>query len=231
MKKYITILAVNVICYAAVAQTTPQYFATVEDLIADLKQSPPTNFYLTNVFYDTNGAIVGVTLPPDRSTEHNLHLLSQIKSLKYLCICCWSFTPTNAFSALAEYPNLTGLGLVCFGRRSHALTPELPALTNLQSLSLGQDSYRTNDAIYLAKMTNLMALEIAGRIPQTRAELLALTNLVNLRKLVICGLDEYVDKVDTNIFSRLPKLTNLVVTSDILDPAMKDKVWNMPIVK
>jgi hypothetical protein len=80
-------------------------------------------------------------------------------------------------------------------------------------------------------MTNLMALEISGSIPTTRAELLALTNLVNLRKLVFYGSHKYINRVDTNIFSRLDKLTNFVVTSDIDNPAVKERVWKTPIVK
>ena len=81
MKKYITILAVSLICHAQAAETSPPYFSTVDDLIAHIKQSP-----LENVLYDTNGFIVGVTLPPDCSTDRNIHLLSQIKSIRHLHI-------------------------------------------------------------------------------------------------------------------------------------------------
>ena len=225
MKKYITMLVVSLIGYVSVAEDLPRYFSTVDDLIANVKQVDPTN-----VSYDTNGFIVGVVLPPGYSTDRNLHLLSQTKSVRYLLICSGPIS-TNTISALAEYPNLTGLGLVCCGGRSHHLVSELPFLTNLQSLELSQTTYRTNDAIYLAKMTNLMALKIAGSIPTTRAELLALTNLVNLRKLVFYGRDEYVNKVDTNIFSRLDKLTNFVVTSAIDNSAVIEGVWKTPIVK
>ena len=133
-------------------------------------------------------------------------------------------------STLAEYPNLTGLGLVCFGGWSHHLVSELPSLTNLQSLQLSQNSYQTNDTIYLTKMTNLMALGIFGSIPQTQAELRSLTNLVNLRTLVIWGSDEYINKMDTNILSRFRKLTHFVITPN-LDLIKNEEVWKTPYVK
>src|SRR5579859_5390126 len=150
MKKHITILAVSLICHALAAEDARQNFQSVDDLIAHVKQA-----YQEAVLYDTNGFIVEVTLLPDCSTDRNIHLLSQIKSIRNLRICNGGFNSTNAMSALAEYPNLTGLGLVCFGGRSHHLISELSCLTNLQSLKLSQNSYQTNDTTYLARMTNL----------------------------------------------------------------------------
>jgi hypothetical protein len=77
MKKYIAMLVVSLIGYVSVAEDIPRYFSTVDDLIANVKQADPMN-----VSYDANGFIVGVVLPPGYSTDRNLHLLSQTKSLR-----------------------------------------------------------------------------------------------------------------------------------------------------
>ncbi len=184
MKKYITILAVSLICHALAAEDTRQNFQSVDDLIASIKKVDPTR-----VYYDTNGFIVGLELVSVRSTDHNLQLLSQIKSLRYLSS---GFSSTNGILALAKFPNLSGLQLMCSG--GNHLLSALPCLTNLQSLELVQNTYETNDATYLAKMTNLLALQIGGIIPQTQAEFLALTNLVNLQKLLIWSSNEDIKK-------------------------------------
>jgi len=227
MKTYITILVISLICHDLVAENIAQYFQTVDDLIANVKQAEPTD-----IFYDTNGIIVGVRLPLDCCTDRNLRLLSKIKSIRYLTIFGHfeSTISTNGIFVLAEYPNLTGLCLVCCGAPSKHLVSALPCLTNLQSLELVQDSYRTNDAIYLAKMTNLVALQmqISGAIAKTQAELelLPLTNLVNLHKLVIFSSDEGIKNMDASIFSKFNRLTTFLITSD-LDLFAKEAVWGV----
>lgn len=221
-KKYITVVVVSLVCLGSAAEPTHQNFQTVDDLLATVKQEHPDC-----VHYDTNGVIEGLEMWPEFSTDHNLRLLSKLKSVRFLLVCNYGGLSSNAIPALAEYPNLTGLGLVCCGS-IHA-APLLPRLTNLQSLYLAQNSYNTNDAIYLAKMTNLTALMIDGRIPQTQAELLPLTNLVNLRTLVICGVDQFIRKLDTNTFSRLGKLTNCFITSD--PKLVPESIWETPVWK
>jgi hypothetical protein len=220
MKKYITILAVSLVCHAQAAEDTRENFQSVDGLIAHIKQADPEH-----VLYDTNGFVVGVELVSVRSTDHNLQLLSQIKSLRYLSS---GFSSTNKILALAKFPNLSGLRLMCSG--GNHLLSALPCLTNLQSLELVQNAYETNDTIYLARMTNLVALEICGAIAQTQAELLPITNLVNLRTLVIWGSDEYINKMDTNILSRLNKLNHFVITPN-LDLIENEEVWKKPYVK
>ena len=223
VKKYITILAVSLICHNLAAEDIAQHFQTVDTLITYVKQANPTD-----IICDTNEIIVGVHLPLDCCTDSNLRLLGKIKSIRYLLICghFTSTISTNGILALAEYPNLTGLCLVCCGAPSKHLVSALPCLTNLQSLELEQDTYRTNDAIYLAKMTNLVSLAIGGFIPQTQSELLTLTNLVNLQRLLIFGSDEAIKRVDGNIFSKFNKLTAFVIASD-LDLWEKAR-WKMP---
>jgi hypothetical protein len=149
-------------------------------------------------------------------------LLRELKSLKYLKICDnrkfstnASLTlTTNGISALAEFPNLTGLRLVCCGRESKHLASALPTLTRLESLSLVQDSYGPNDAVYLARLTNLVVLEITGRIPQTQPELQSLATLVHLRKLQICGSNESIQNLLTNKMPRFTRLNTLVISPD-----------------
>lgn len=219
--KWIAVLAASLTCHALAAEVTPQYFQTVDGLIANVKQAEPTD-----ILYDTNGVIVGVYLPLDCSTDRNLHLLSKIKSVRYLHIC-GNFISANGILALAEYPKLTGLGIVCGGGGSKDLLSALPCLTNLQSLGLAQNIYKPHDAIYLAKMTNLVALQLGGSIPQMQAELLLLTNLVHLQKLLIWSSDDAIKKVDASIFSRFDKLTTFLITSD-LDLFDAEDVWKMP---
>ncbi len=219
MKKYITLLAISLICHDSVAEIVRRDFQTVDDLVANVKKEEPTD-----ILYDTNGIIVGMELRPAFSTDGNLRLLSKIKSVKYLLVCN-GFVSTNAISALAEYPNLTGLGLVCCGGRSNHFAPLLQCLTNLQSLELAQTSYRTNDAIYLAKMTNLVALYVGGSITKTEAELLPLTNLVNLRRLEILGSDEFINKWNRTMISKFGKRTHFVIPLD------EHEIWKMPVEK
>src|SRR5277367_4609845 len=107
MKKYITMLAISLICHVTVAELIPQNFQSVDSLIANVKKDGSGC-----ILYDTNGIIVGVQLPGDCCTDRNLHLLSKIKSIRYLFIGGISIS-TNGILALAEYPNLTGLGIVC----------------------------------------------------------------------------------------------------------------------
>src|SRR5262249_16958576 len=127
-----------------------------------------------------NGVVVGVLFGIDSSTDLNIRLLSRDKSIRYLHLFRGSIS-TNGILALAEYPNLTGLALGCGEEPSKHLLSALPCLTNLKSLELFQGTFSTNDAIYLARMTNLADLQIKGAIPHTQAELLPLTNLVNLQ--------------------------------------------------
>ena len=65
--------------------------------------------------------------------------------------------------------------------------------------------------------------------PARRGELEPLTNLVNLRTLEIWISDEYIKRVDTNIFSKLDKLTNCVITSD--QSRVLERVWITPAKK
>jgi hypothetical protein len=222
MKKYITILAMSLIWLDLVASDYDKSrdFQTVEDLIAYVRQTYPDH-----LLYDTNGIIAGVTLPFAGCTDHNLHLLSEIKTLRYLHIFgVGGNISTNGILALAECSNLTGLNLTCCGSPlpSKHLVTALPCLTNLQSLNLGQNSYMTNDTTYLAKMTNLIALEIAGSIPRTQSELRPLTDMVNLRKLLLFSSDEIIKQVETNVFSRFNKATKVVILSGY---DQKEEVW------
>lgn len=223
-KKYITVLALSLICLDSVAKDTPQYFQSVDDLIAATKEENPTL-----VLRDTSGIIEGVTLLPQFSTDRNVRLLGEIKSLRYLRICNGGSISTNSIPTLAEYPNLTGLCLVCCGGPTLDLGPLLPRLTNLQTLELGWTTYRPNDTIYLATITNLTTLVIDGYIPQPQVELLPLTNLVNLRTLAIHVSDEYMKRGDTNLFSKLDKLTTVVITSR--RGLIPHDVWKTPAVK
>jgi hypothetical protein len=224
MKKYIPILAIGLICHKLVGEVVAQNFQSVDDLVANVKRDDPTR-----VLYDTNGIIVGVQLAGACCTDHNLQLLSKVKSIRYLFISGISVS-TSGILSLVEYPNLTGLGIACGSGPGKSLASALPSLTNLQSLELVQTAYWTNDAIYLAKMTNLVALQMAGSIPHTQAELLPLTNLVNLRRLLIFSSDEGIKNVDASIFSRFDKLTAFVISSDI-DLAEEEAVWKRPVVK
>lgn len=223
MKGLIAILTLSLICHFSFAEVTPRYFQTVDELIANIKEEHPERLY-----YDTNGAVEGVELPLGCSTDRNLRLLSKIKSIRYLHIP-GTFITTNAIPALAEYPNLTGLGLVCCGGPKLDLGPLLPRLTNLVSLQMSQTTYRPHDSIYLARMTNLTALVLAAYIPQPEVDLPPLTNLVNLRTLALFGIDDWINKVDTNMFSGLTKLTNFVVTSEV--DLVPQEVWRTPAVK
>jgi hypothetical protein len=227
MKTYIAIMAVSLICHASVAGVVPQDFQTVDELIARVKQEEK-EVDEPLILYNTNGIIVGLRLPLACTTDHDLHLLSKIKSLRYLQIG-GSFITPNGIPALAECPHLTGLCLVCGGGPKKDLVWALPCLTNLQSLKLAQTSYWTNDAFYLAKMTNLVTLQIDGSCLQTQVEMLALTNLVNLRSLAICGVDKFISNLDANIFSKLDKLTNVVITSD--PGLLPEDVWKTPTEK
>lgn len=222
-KKYATVLVVSLVCHFSSAEVTPRYFQTVDELIAAIKQEEPKR-----VHYDSNGVIEGLELQSKFGTDRDLRLLSNIKSIRYLHIGGGALS-TNAIPALVEYPNLTGLGLVCCGGPRLDLGPQLPSLTNLQSLYLAQSTYQPNDAVYLARMTNLTALVIAGYVPQPQVELPPLTNLVNLRTFALYGLDDWINKVNTNMFSTLKKLTNFVVTSE--PDLLPHEVWKTPAVK
>ncbi len=221
MKKYVTLLTISLICHYSLAEVTPQDFQTVNELIANVKKENPRD-----ILYDTNGIIVGVELP--HSSDRKLHLLSDIKSIRYLQFSGGPVS-TNGIAALTEFPHLTGLRIICGAGPKKDVVPTLPCLTNLQFLEL-VETYWTNDALYLAKMTNLVALHIVGDFPRAHAELLFLTNLVNLRELVIASLDEQVSNLDTNIIFRFPKLTNFVVSSD-LDLVSESMIWKMPFAQ
>jgi len=222
MGKYIVMLAIGLICHDLTAALAPRDFLSGDDLIAYVKQDQ-----FERVLYDTNGTIKGVHLPVDCCTDHNLRILSAIRSIRYLSIG-GTFVSSNGIRALAEYPHLTGLGIVCGSGPKKDLAAALPCLTNLQSLQLSQTAYQTNDAIYLAQMTNLMALKIAGFTPRTRTELLPLTNLVHLRKLLIFTSEDGLKNVDGSMFSRFEKLTTFVVSSE-LSVAESEAVWKKPV--
>src|SRR5579859_6865847 len=132
MKRCLAVMALSLISFALVAEDAPPNFATVEELISKLKQwsveTTIPSHEQTAVNYDSNGAIAAVTLAPSFCTDRNVQLLGQIKSLRYLLICCSGHLSTNSIPTLAAFPNLTGLGLVCCSGPGH-LVPQLPCLT------------------------------------------------------------------------------------------------------
>lgn len=51
---------------------------------------------------------------------------------------------TNGIRALAEYPHLTGLGIVCGSGPKKEIAAALPCLSNLHSLEMAQTAYQAN---------------------------------------------------------------------------------------
>jgi hypothetical protein len=95
----LTILAMSLICHDLAAADKPRDFQTVDNLIANVKQADPKD-----LLYDTNGTIVGAKLPFACCTDHNLGLLSEIKTLRYLHIFVFSnFNKATKIVMFSEY--------------------------------------------------------------------------------------------------------------------------------
>jgi hypothetical protein len=163
---------------------------------------------------DRNGNVVSLALRGTNANNRALLLVSTFGFLQELVIQGRGRPDTGEWTregiaCLHNLTNLVSLRILCVAPQpalKEGVFKEICNLRGLRSLSLVAACPERSDYVALSNLQNLAELRVSYATNFGDRELSSLTNLVNLRSLLIEW--DAVSQQGTNVLSRMPHLTN-----------------------
>jgi len=194
------------------AQTTVQTMAAVSSADTLVKEIEQGSRY--DVTRDSRGNVVALRLLREWVTDWNLTLVSEIGSLKEVSLVTSKTNDLSGrgISSLSRLTNLVSVQVNCGGSLPKGVFREVCNLRRLQHLGLAGAYPPAEEYTSITNLNNLTDLRVVACTNFTDKELNYLTNLVNLRSLVLYY--DGISKEGTNVLQTMNGLTNVIVKLD-----------------
>jgi hypothetical protein len=165
---------------------------------------------------DTNGVLIGLSIPSKYNDDRSLRLISEIQSIRRLRILgtpsahASPLTPVG-IEHLQRMGNLVSLEFACFQKSglNVGVLRSASSISQLQEFQLYFSEAPPDDYVFLSNMVKLTSLSLDSCSNFGDKQLQTVTNLTRLTQLILINTD--VTSNGTNILKQLPSLTNLYV--------------------
>lgn len=183
-------------------------FATL-DIVKAIEAETPYG-----VTRDTNGLLIGLSIPSKYNDDRSLQLISEVESLRRLkingtpSVHAPALTPVG-IAYLERMSNLVSLEFACFQREglNVGILTSASRLRQLREFYLYFSEAPSGEYNAITNMVNLTHLKVVWCSNFGDRELQLVTNLTSLTTLVL--VDTGVSPRGTNVIKNSPSITNL----------------------